>query len=56
MVLCMQGRLHGYEGYAPEEIPRDPVYVIESAWRARAGADECVGGDQYTRFRSAILC
>ncbi len=27
-VLCMQGRLHGYEGYAPEEIAY-PVYVMK---------------------------
>ncbi|MGI6181829.1 MAG: purine-nucleoside phosphorylase, partial [Agathobaculum sp.] len=25
-VLCMQGRLHGYEGYAPDEIAY-PIYV-----------------------------
>lgn len=28
-VLCMQGRLHGYEGYAPEEIAY-PVYVMQA--------------------------
>lgn len=28
-VLCMQGRLHGYEGYAPEEIAY-PVYVMKA--------------------------
>ena len=27
-VLCMQGRLHGYEGYAPDEIAY-PVYVMK---------------------------
>nr|WP_297172321.1 purine-nucleoside phosphorylase [uncultured Agathobaculum sp.] len=27
-VLCMQGRLHGYEGYAPDEIAY-PVYVMQ---------------------------
>ena len=26
-VVCMQGRLHGYEGYAPDEIAY-PVYVL----------------------------
>lgn len=26
-VICMQGRLHGYEGYAPDEIAY-PVYVM----------------------------
>ena len=26
-VICMQGRLHGYEGYAPDEIAY-PVYVL----------------------------
>lgn len=28
-VLCMQGRLHGYEGYAPDEIAY-PVYVMKA--------------------------
>lgn len=28
-VLCMQGRLHGYEGYAPDEIAF-PVYVMKA--------------------------
>lgn len=28
-VLCMQGRLHGYEGYAPAEIAY-PVYVMRA--------------------------
>lgn len=27
-VVCMQGRLHGYEGYAPDEIAY-PVYVLK---------------------------
>lgn len=28
-VVCMQGRLHGYEGYAPDEIAY-PVYVMRA--------------------------
>lgn len=28
-VICMQGRLHGYEGYAPDEIAY-PVYVMRA--------------------------
>lgn len=28
-VVCMQGRLHGYEGYAPDEIAY-PVYVMHA--------------------------
>ena len=28
-VVCMQGRLHGYEGYAPDEIAY-PVYVLKA--------------------------
>lgn len=28
-VVCMQGRLHGYEGYAPDEIAY-PVYVMQA--------------------------
>lgn len=28
-VVCMQGRLHGYEGYAPDEIAY-PVYVLRA--------------------------
>lgn len=28
-VICMQGRLHGYEGYAPQEIAY-PVYVMQA--------------------------
>ena len=27
-VICMQGRLHGYEGYAPDEVAY-PVYVLK---------------------------
>ena len=27
-VVCMQGRLHGYEGYAPDEMAY-PVYVLQ---------------------------
>ena len=27
-IVCMQGRLHGYEGYAPDEIAY-PVYVLK---------------------------
>lgn len=29
-VICMQGRLHGYEGYAPDEIAY-PIYVMREA-------------------------
>ena len=28
-VICMQGRLHGYEGYAPDEVAY-PVYVMKA--------------------------
>lgn len=28
-VICMQGRLHGYEGYAPQQIAY-PVYVLKA--------------------------
>ena len=27
-IICMQGRLHGYEGYAPDEVAY-PVYVLK---------------------------
>ena len=39
-VICMQGRLHGYEGYAPDEVAY-PVYVLKEFGEG-ACRDECL--------------
>ena len=40
-VICMQGRLHGYEGYAPDEVAY-PVYQTDgTAWSKGFIPDKC---------------
>ena len=40
-LFCMQGRLHGYEGYAPDEVAY-PVYVLKELGVKALCRDECL--------------